>query len=137
MADLFSIIKDLTQNKKPWINLEEEDIIQINPFILNRFLSMNKEFIELVNYIQWIPYENKESYYKIYFDILPKKSLWLQYLKTKNKENNKDLLKILSQYWECSQKEVNENIKFISKDNIKEILKNLSFDDKEITKLLK
>lgn len=137
MADLFSIIKDLTQNKKKWNDLEEEEIKQINPFILNRFLSMNKEFIELVNYIQWIPYERKESYYKIYFDILPKKSLWLQYLKTKNKENNKDLLKILSQYWECSQKESNENIKFISKNEIKEILKNLSFDDKEITKLLK
>ena len=53
--------------------------------MLNRFLSMNKDFIELVNYIQWIPYENKKSYWNIYLEVLPKKNLWLNYIKSKSK----------------------------------------------------
>lgn len=136
MPDIFSVIKDLTQNKKSFEDLSDEDLKQVNPYMINRFLSMNKDFVELVNHIQVIPYENKESYYKIYLDFLPKKSLWLQYIKSKNKTANKDLLLHLAGYFECSSKEVQEYIKYMSKDDIKEILK-LSFEDKEITKLLK
>lgn len=136
MADLFSIIKDLTQNKKQYKDLNEDELKQINPYMLNRFLSMSKDLVELVNFIQWIPYEHKESYYKIYLDILPKKSLWLQYLKNK-KEPNKDLLEILSKLWECSFREVKEYINIMSKDELKYTLQNLGLEDKEITKLLK
>ena len=137
MADLFSLIKDLTQNKKSYKDLTEDDIKQYNSFMVNRFLSMNKDFIELVNLVQTIPYEKKLSYYKIYFELLPKKSLWLQYVKSKNKEPNKDLVKQLSKYWECSFKETKENIKMLEKPQIKEILIDLGVEDKEITKLLK
>mgnify|MGYP006921282006 CR=1 FL=1 len=136
MPDIFSIIKDLTQNKKSFKDLSEEDLKQVNPYMINRFLSMNKDLVELVNHVQVIPYENKESYYKIYLEFLPKKSLWLQYIKSKNKVANKDLLLHLANYFECSSKEVEEYIKYMSKDDIKEILK-LSFEDKEITKLMK
>ena len=137
MADLFSLIKDLTQNKKSYKDLTEDDIKQYNSFMVNRFLSMNKDFVELVNLVQTIPYEKKLSYYKIYFELLPKKSLWLQYVKSKNKEPNKDLVKHLSKYWECSSKEAKENIKMLEKPQIKEILVDLGVEDKEITKLLK
>ena len=136
-VDIFSLLKDLTQNKKPYKELNEEELKIYNSFMINRFLSMNQDFIELVNYIQWIPYERKESYYKIYLDLLPKKSLWLNYIKSKTKSPNKDLVEILSKYFECSSKEVKEYMKLISKDEIKEILRNLSYEDKEITKLTK
>ncbi len=136
-VDIFSLLKDLTQNKKPYKELNEEELKIYNSFMINRFLSMNQDFVELVNYIQWIPYEKKESYYKIYLDLLPKKSLWLNYIKSKTKNPNKDLVEILSNYFECSSREAKEYMKFISKDEIKEILRNLSYEDKEITKLTK
>lgn len=135
--DIFGILKNLTSDKVSYKDLSEEDIKVINPFMLNRFLSMNKDFIDLVNYIQWIPYENKSSYYNIYLNILPKKSIWLQYMKSKVKGRNKDLLKLLAKKWECSQNEIEQYLNFLTKDEIKSELIELNLDDKEITKLLK
>jgi hypothetical protein len=137
MADLFSQLKDITQNKKQYKDLTEDEVKQVNPYMLNRFLSMNKDFIELVNFIQWIPYENKKSYWNIYLDVLPKKSLWLNYIKSKTKEPNKDLLNIISKYFECSSKETKSHLKFLSKADLKEILTSLGYEDKDITKILK
>ncbi len=48
--------------------------------MVNRFLSMKSDWIELVNEVQKYPLEPKELY-KVYTSILPKKKQWLRYIK--------------------------------------------------------
>ena len=48
--------------------------------MVNRFLSMNSNWLELVNEIQRYDLP-PEIQYKLYIDILPKRKVWLKYIK--------------------------------------------------------
>ena len=61
---IFDWLKEITYNKSPWNSFTEEDKESFNPYMISRFLSMSKDYIELVNYVQNIPYTEKEKYYK-------------------------------------------------------------------------
>ena len=45
-------INQLLVYKKPWNSFEEFEQKKFNPFIINRWLSMDKDFIEVVNVFQ-------------------------------------------------------------------------------------
>ena len=134
----FGILNYITYSKKNWNDLSQDEIDSINPYLLNRYLSMNLEYLDIVNYVQkTIPTHDKEKYYKIYKNLIPKKKQWLKYIKSKSKKDNKELLEYLSKYFECSQREVQDYINIIDDSKIKEILSYFGLDDKEITKLIK
>jgi AAA+ ATPase superfamily predicted ATPase len=105
--------------------------------MINRFLSMSSDYLELVNYVQTIPYTEKEKYYKIYCDLLPKKQFWSKYIKSNIKQPNKDLMKYLTTYFECSSKEVTEYLNLLNENQIKDILSDFGIDNKDIKKLIK
>lgn len=133
----FDILNYVTFEKKSWDDLTQEEISSINPYLLNRYLSMNPDYLELVNYIQTIPHTEKEKYYKIYSNLIPKKKQWLKYIKSSTKNNPKELLEHLSKYYECSTREAKDYINILEKKQIEEILISLGIDDKDIKKLLK
>jgi hypothetical protein len=127
----------VTFEKKSWNDLTQEEIDSINPYLLNRYLSMNPDYLELVNYTQIIPHTEKEKYYRIYSNLIPKKKQWLKYIKSSNKNESKELLEYLSKYFECSIREVKDYLKILDKKQIQEILEGFGLDDKEIKKLIK
>jgi len=127
----------VTFEKKSWDDLTQEEIDSVNPYLLNRYLSMNPDYLELVNYIQTIPHTEKEKYYKIYNNLIPKKKQWLKYIKSSNKNESKELLEYLSNYFECSTREVKDYLKILDKKQIQEILEQFGVEDKDIKKLLK
>ena len=45
-------INQVLVHKKSWDSFDESEQKTFSPYILNRFLSMDKEFIEVVNYFQ-------------------------------------------------------------------------------------
>lgn len=138
MADLFSILNDITYSKKAYSKFSESERKEINPFMINRYISFNPDYLELVNFIQFIPYDRRESYYKIYCDFLPKKKLWLKYVKKGKKDvNQEELLNKISFYYQCSKREAKDYLQLLSPEIIKNILKELSLSDKEIKKLIK
>lgn len=137
-APFFNILEYITYSKKPYNKLTESERKEINPFMINRYLSMNLEYVDIVNYVQSIPYERKESYYKIYSSILPKSKLWLKYIKKGKGEKDKDeILGYVSRYYECSKREANDYLKILDKKELKEILSGMALNEKEIKKLLK
>jgi hypothetical protein len=87
---LFDWLKEITLNKTSWENFSEKDRESFNVFMINRYLSMNIDYIELVNYIQTIPFAEKEKYYTIYCQMIPKKNVFLKYTKS-NKKTKLDL----------------------------------------------
>ena len=79
---LFDHVNQITsvQNPNYWEDISDEDKKTWSNYMVNRFLSMKSDWIELVNEVQKYPLEPKELY-KVYTCILPKKKQWLRYIK--------------------------------------------------------
>ncbi len=137
MKEFFSILKYLTWEKKPWGKLTEVEKEAINPYMLHRYISMCPDYIELVNLIQQIPSTEKEKIYRVYLDLIPKRNVYLKYIKSSNKSTSNDLLEKLALYFESSKREIGDYLDVLSKGEIKEILESLGTEEKELKKLLK
>ena len=134
---IFDFLKQITYEKQPWDSFTEEDKTSFNPYLIHRFLSMNPEYIEFVNLIQSIPYTEKEKIYKLYLYMIPKKNMFLKYIKSNRTKTKEELLQHLASHYECSLREAYEYYHMHHSDTIKNILKKRGVDDKEIKKLLK
>ena len=123
---IFDWINQLLVTKKPWDSFTEDEQKKFSPFIINRFLSMDKEFIEIVNYFQKyaIGTLQPREVYKWYCDMLPKGKRFNKYIKGKgNKKYDKEMINIISKHFEVSKKESKDYIDLLDKKEIKEIYK--------------
>ena len=79
---LFDHVNQVTsvQNPNYWEDISDEDKKTWSNYMINRFLSMKSDWIELINEVQRYPLQPKELY-KVYTSILPKKKQWLRYIK--------------------------------------------------------
>ena len=109
--------------------------------MVNRFLSMNPNWLELVNEIQ--RYDIKpEILYKLYIDILPKKKIWLKYVKGRKQmiEYPKWALEIISNHYQVNFRTAKEHIEmFLLTEGgmyeLAELFRKYGTDPKEIKKL--
>ena len=104
---LFDHIKHITDVQSPnyWDDISDEDKKSWSNYMVNRFLSMKMDWIELVNEVQKYPLKPKELY-KVYTDILPKKKQWLKYIKgDKSMKYPKWVYEIVAKYLEISLRE--------------------------------
>jgi hypothetical protein len=136
--NVFSWLKEIFINKSSWDTFTEEQIHELNPFLINKFISMNKKYVELVNFLQTVNYQDKEQYYKICCNLFPKDyKYYAPYIKKKTTNVNQDLKITLSKYYQCSTREIEDYLDILEKDYILDILNEMSINDKEIKKLLK
>mgnify|MGYP001425577366 CR=1 FL=1 len=118
-------MNQLLVHKKHWNEFTEDEQKKFSPFIINRWLSMDKEFVEIVNYFQKyaIGTLKPREVYMWYRDILPKGKRFNKYIKgKKTKKYNKELIDILVKYFEDSAKNIEEYLEFLSKNELKTIL---------------
>ncbi len=108
-----------------------------NSYMIHRFMSMNSDYLELVNEAQRINPQNKQEIYSIYREYIPKNNKWNKYIKSNIKKHNDTLLIYLSKYWECSQNEVRQYLNFLGDDEVLRILTSIGLEQKEIKPLLK
>ena len=108
-----------------------------NSYMIHRFMSMNSDYLELVNEAQRINPQNKQEIYSIYREYIPKNNKWNKYIKSNIKKHNDSLLIYLSKYWECSQNEVRQYLNFLGDDEVLRILTSIGLEQKEIKPLLK
>ena len=137
---IFDWTNQLLVTKKHWDEFTEDEQKKFSPFIINRFLSMDKEFIEFVNVFQKYAIGTLEprEVYKWYCDILPKGKRFNKYIKgKKSKKYNEELINYLVKYFEDSKKNIKEYIEFLSKDDMTNILILYGVSDKQIRKLIK
>ena len=88
---LFGWLDEITLKKSPTNSFDESDWKTFNSYLINKYVSMQPEYIELVNYIQKIPYDNKKQIYSIYREMIPKKKVFLKYIGSKKKKPNVEL----------------------------------------------
>ena len=115
--------------------LPEDQKDEFNSYMINRFLSQDSNYIDIVNVVQRIPYTEKEKIYNVYKSLIPKRNVFLKYVKSSTPTYPQKLLEYLASYIKCSQAEASEYIPLLGKDNVKNALISLNVDKKEITKL--
>ena len=134
---LFDWLKELTSKKRDWDSFSDKERESFNPYMINRFLSMHEPFIELVNYVQTIPYTEKQKYYTVYCQLLPKKNVWLKYIKSKMKQPTIELISAIAEIMECSRREAANAVMVLDNDHLEEVLYKAGYQDKEVAKMFK
>jgi len=134
---IFDWIKEITANKRKWSSFSEDDRASFNVYLIHRLLSMVREYIDIVNYVQIIPHNEKEKVYRIYCDMIPKKSVWSKYIKSSKERTSDDLLLYISKEYTISLGEAEEYTYILGKEGIIDILNRHGVDEKEQKKLLK
>jgi DNA invertase Pin-like site-specific DNA recombinase len=140
---IFDHLAGITSSKVPWNKLSDLDKKSFSVYLINRWLSMNMDFIEIVNEFQkyTIGQITPQETYKIYYDFLPKQKQFNKYIKGKKAEKyNQELVELLSKHFLISEKEAVEYLELYTGDrllSLKEIVKKYGKTDKEVDKLLK
>ena len=137
---IFDWINQILVKKTHWNEFTEDEQKKFSPFIINRWLSMDKEFLEIVNYFQKYSIGTLEprEVYKWYCDMLPRGKRFNKYIKgKKDKKYNTELIDIMVTHFECSKLQVKDYLDLIAKDELMEILKKYGMNEKTIKRLLK
>jgi hypothetical protein len=137
---LFQHLSGIKEQKASWESLSVMDRKSFEPYMVNRFLSMNMGLLELVNELQkyTIGQLSPRDVYKLYLDVLPKKKSFDKYIKAKGGDKYNDkVLSYLTRYFEVSEREVKDYLEILSKDEVIEIIQKFGVDKKDIKKWLK
>ena len=137
---IFDWINQILVSKKHWNEFTEDDQKKFSPFIINRWLSMDKDFIEIVNIFQKYAIGTLESreVYKWYCGVLPRGKRFNKYIKGKKyKKYDKELVEIISRHFECSKLQIQEYLELMDTEELKTILEMYGLDNKKMKRMLK
>jgi hypothetical protein len=121
--NIFDHIKNITTNKGAYLGDEGW-----NNWMVNRYLSMDQDYCEVVNIIQKNTWQMKGEYlYNLYKDLIPQQYKYLKYIKSKNKKDyDSGEVEAVSLYFEVSKKEAKEYITMLPKDELKNIISQIN-----------
>ena len=137
IINIFGWLNEITVQKSPPESFSPKSWDNWNSYMVHRFLSMNRYYIDIVNYLQKMNPQSKKEIYTIYKEMIPKKKLWLKYLKKESKTNTKKISEYIGEYMEVGLREANDYISILGKERIKNILHSMGIEDKEIKKIIK
>jgi hypothetical protein len=137
MKNVFDWLKEINSTKSHPDTFTNQDWDIWNSYMIHRFLSMNPDYIELVNEVQSLPPSNKKQIYSIYREYIPKNNKWSKYVKSSSKEFDKDLVLQLKKHFNVSAREIKDYLKILDKKEVQSILSKQGLEEKEIKKLLK
>tara|TARA_B100000575_G_C22903637_1_gene525149 strand:- start:161 stop:577 length:417 start_codon:yes stop_codon:yes gene_type:complete len=137
--NLFKWIDELFVGKRDWDSFSDADKKSFSPFMIVRYLSMNKDILPLVNHYQnyIIEVMPHKAVYQFWCGVLPKRKTYLKYIKGKKDKFNKEVIDYLVRYFEVSKQQASEYVKLIPKENLIHMLKEYGKTDKEIKKMIK
>ena len=122
----FDHLKNLHTKKKNWNDFNDEEKKNFNIFIINKALSFNPNYLNIVNLVQKhsAGQITQKEVFKIYFNLLPSKFRFYKWIKGKKEKENKDKIKYLATHFECSTKEAKDYLSLLDKKTINNIIKN-------------
>ena len=139
---LFDHIKQITDHQKPnyWNDISDEDKKSWSNYMVNRFLSMKVDWIDIVNEVQKYNLE-PEIMYKLYTNIFPKGRQWLKYIKgDKKMKYPKWVYDIVAKHLQVSMREADDAVEMYEisaggQAELADILGRYGIEQKEIRKL--
>ncbi len=141
---LFDHLNAITSEQDPnyFDKLSEEDLKSWSNFMINRFLSMKSEWVELIATLLPLTQTlQPKEMYKLYISVIPKGKYFLKYIKGKSEEKYEEfLIELVKKEFSCSEKEALEYVEILystreGRENIKYICEKYGTDKKQITKL--
>ena len=140
---LFDCIADVTFKKTDVNTYTENDWKVYNPYMIHRFLSMNKDLVGIMNLIQKYYTLDKKIHYILLSDILPKQKFFTKYIKGKKVDKyNAELIKLIARHYEIPKDQAIEYIDMFMRTNgginhMHKLLEMYGKSKKEIKGLLK
>ena len=123
-VSIFNTIKRIVASKEKWEDIPEEERGMFNNYMANKVLSMNENFIELVNIVQKNTWQMEHKHlYNLYKEFIPKQYyVFSKYIKNENKSEHKiEDIEAVSAYYDVSKKEAKEYIDMLPKDELETI----------------
>ena len=134
---IFDWLNQITQTKASIWDFTEESWDSWNSYMIHRYLSMDINYIDIVNYVQKINPQNKKQIYSIYREMIPKQKVWLKYVKSKTPKKNTELVDYVAKYFECSLGEADHYFDILRETGVRGLLGEMGVDIKEQDKLFK
>ena len=135
--NIFQWLNEITLSKPSSDSFSENDWETFNAYMVHRFVSMYQGYVEIANIAQRFHPTDKKGIYNFYREMLPRKKMFLKYIKSKVKSNPKEIKKYISKYYQCSLDEANEYIILLGKEGVNNIFTKMGIGDKEKKSLTK
>lgn len=144
---IFDFLQCLFVSKTSWEDLSDQDKKAFSPYMINRFISMHPDYVQLVNYFQQfnIGEMKPREVYRMYLDILPRGKFYAKYIKSSKDTDTKissSLIEFIAKTENWSKHEAEDNLSYLIDfpagiESIKQHLKNYGISDSEIAKTYK
>jgi hypothetical protein len=141
---LFDHLNAITSEQNPnyFDKLSEEDLKSWSNFMVNRFLSMKPEWVELIATLLPLSQTlSPKEMYSLYINVIPKGKYFLKYIKGKSEDKyERFLIDLIKKEFLVSEIQAIEYIEILysireGRENIKYICEKYGIEKKEITKL--
>ena len=113
---IFDWLNEITSSKRSWDEFTDIDRESFNPYMINRFISMKREYVDIVNISQKYVLP-KRKLYEFYCGLLPKSKSFFRYVKS-NRSINQEQVNALSKYYMCSTREIIDVLPLLEEQEI-------------------
>ena len=128
----FDHIKNLHTKQKRWEDFNDEEKKSFNVFIINKGLSMNPNYLGIVNMVQNFTGLNQvlsqKEVFNIYFKLLPNKFRFYKWIKGQKNKKDKEKVEYLAMHFKVSTREAYDYLQILDKKTINKIIKNYKND---------
>lgn len=136
---LFDHINHVREKQDPnyFDTLSDADQKSWSNYMVCRFLSMQPELLEPVNYVQkYSGVLSPKEFYKVLISFVPKRRAFYPYIKSKSEKYNPELLTLLCVHFQDSERNVLEYISLLTKNDLTDIITKYGYNEKQIKNLL-
>ena len=128
----FDHIKNLHTKRRTWDDFNDEEKKSFNVFIINKALSMNPNYLGIVNMVQNFTGLNQilsqKEVFNLYFNLLPTKFRFYRWIKGAKTKKEKEKAEYLAMHFKVSTREAYDYLQILDKKTIKSITKNYKND---------
>ena len=133
----FDHIKNLHTKKRRWEDFNDEEKKSFNVFIINKGLSMNPNYLGIVNLIQNFTGLNQiispKEVFNIYFNLLPTNFRYYKWIKGEKTKKEKEKAEYLAMHFKVSTREAYDYLQLLDRKTVNKIIKNYKNDTQRKT----
>ena len=124
----FDHIKNLHTKKRRWEDFNDEEKKSFNVFIINKGLSMNPDYLGIVNMVQNFTGLNQilsqKEVFNLYYSLLPNKFKFYKWIKGEKTKKDKEKAEYLAMHFKVSTREAYDYLQILDRKTVKSIIKN-------------
>ena len=128
----FDHIKNLHTKKRHWEDFNDEEKKSFNVYIINKTLSLNPNYLNIVNMVQNYTGLNQvlsqKEVFNLYYSLLPTNFRFYKWIKGEKTKKDKEKAEYLATHFKVSTREAYDYLKILDKKTINKIIKNYKND---------